>query len=139
MATIPGAIIASQNLSTLAVFGGDKPLCEGPRVLPILGISFANIERYELDYTNQMATGRISMVQSVWIDASNLGNGPGPIMVLFVGIGQRILANPRTQGFYPVMAAVPFRVVIECHAGGLADIIFANYVIPPAVWASQAI
>jgi hypothetical protein len=137
-ASIPFQQIQAQRLSTLAVYGGGKPLCEGPRILPVTSLSFATIQRYELDYSNQMKVGRMSMIQSAYIDASNLGSGPGGLMVEF-STGQYIQASPQTQGFYPVLVQDPFRVVFQCGAGGLATIIFANYMIPPCVWHSTLV
>jgi hypothetical protein len=130
--------IVAHNLSTLAVYGGGKPLCEGPRILPVTSLSFETIQRYELDYSNQMKVGRMSMIQSCYIDASNLGSGPGGLMVEFT-TGMYIQASPQTQGFYPCLVQDPFRVVIQCGAGGLATIIFANFMIPPCVWHSTLV
>ena len=132
---IPGSVIYAQNLSVLAVYGDDRPLCEGHRILPLINLDFSANNLYSLDFSNQMRIGRMSMVQTVFIDTSSLGPGPGPVSVQFT-TGQVILANPRTQGFYPVMAQEPFRVVMESMAGGTATIIFANYVIYPTIWPS---
>lgn len=137
--TIPFQQINAANLSTLAVFSGsEKPLCEGPRILPITGLNFATVQRYALDFSNQMKVGRMSMVQSAYIDASNIGSGPGGLM-LEMSTGQYIFAAAQTQGFYPVLIQDPFRIVIQCAAGGLATVIFTNFMVPPCVWHSELI
>jgi hypothetical protein len=104
-----------------------------------MNLSFATIERYELDYSNQMKVGRMSMVQSAFIDASNLGSGPGGLLVEFPTTGQHIFAGRETQGYYPCLASDPLKVVFECHAGGLATIIFCNFMVPPVVWHSDLV
>ena len=140
LSTITFAYLNALNLSTLPVYSGtEKPLCEGPRILPVLNLSFATIQRYELDYSNQMKTGRMSLVQSAYIDASNIGGGPGGLLIEFPNTGQHIFAHGATQGYYPCLASDPLRVVFECHAGGLATIIFCNFMVPPIVWQSDLV
>lgn len=140
MGAITFANLNAQNMSTLPVFAGsEKPLCEGPKILPILNLSFATIERYLLDFSNQMKVGRMSLVQSAFIDASDLGNNPGGLLVEFQGTGQHIFAASQTQGYYPVLASDPLRVVFECHAGGEATIILCNFMMPPCVWHSELV
>lgn len=134
--TIPGALLNPANYSVLPVYlGSEKPLCEGPKILPIIDLQFAQIERYFLDYTNQMKAGRMSLIQMVYLDCSNLGNGPGGLM-FETSTGQRIWSKAGTQGYYPILA-MDGRVTVECHAGGEATIILMNFLVPPIVWTSE--
>lgn len=125
--------INALNLSTLAVYGGDRPLCEGPRILPLLNIDFTQAALYSLDYSNQMKTGRMSMVQSVFIDNSQ--NDASAVVML--STGQQIIAKGRTQGFYSCLAQEPFKVSFESQGGAKVSFIFCNFSIQPAQWATQ--
>jgi hypothetical protein len=125
--------INSANLSTLAVYGGDRPLCEGPRILPILNIDFSTVTTYSLDYSNQMKMGRMSMIQTVYIDNSQ-NDGAATVML---STGQQITAKGRTQGFYNCLAQEPFKVSFESTGGARVSFIFLNFSIQPAQWATQ--
>lgn len=128
-----GAAINAINLTTFSVYGGDKPLCEGPRILPILNIDFGANSIYSLDYSNQMKVGRMSMIQTCYIDNSQ--NDASVTIALTTG--QRITAKGRTQGFYSALAQEPFKVSFESDGGALVTIIFLNYAVQPAQWLTQ--
>lgn len=129
-----GAIpINATNLSTLAVYGGDKPLCEGPRILPLLNLDFGQSDNYSLDYSNQMKQGRMSMIQTVYIDNSQ--NDAAATVILTTG--QQITAKGRTQGYYNCLVQDPFRATFSSPGGALVSFIFLNFQIQPAQWLTQ--
>ena len=131
---MPGGVsINALSLPTLAVFGGDKPLCEGPRILPILNIDFGANNIYTLDYSNQMKTGRLSMIQTVYIDNSQ----NDAAVTVTMTTGQRVTAKGRTQGFYSALAQDPFRVTMESDGGAMVSVIFLNFPVQPAQWLCQ--
>lgn len=131
---MPGGVsINAQALATLAVYGGDKPLCEGPRILPILNIDFGANSIYSLDYSNQMKTGRLSMIQTVYVDNSQ----NDAAVTVMLTTGQRITAKGRTQGYYSALAQEPFKVSFESDGGGMVSIIFLNFAVQPAQWLCQ--
>ena len=126
---MPGGVsINAQGLSTLSVYGGDKPMCEGPRILPILNIDFGLSSVYSLDYSNQMKTGRMSMVQTVFIDNSQ---NDAPVTVMLT-TGQRVTAKGRTQGYYSALAQDPFKASFESDGGAIVSIFFLNFPVQPA-------
>lgn len=129
-----GAIpINASNLSTLAVYGSDRPLCEGPRILPILNIDFGTNPVYSLDYSNQMKQGRMSMVQTVFIDNSQ----NDAAVTVTMSTGQQIVAKGRTQGYYSCLVQDPFRVAFESPGGAKVSFIFLNFQLQPAQWLTQ--
>lgn len=128
-----GVPINALALATLSVYGGDRPMCEGPRILPILNIDFSLNPIYSLDYSNQMRVGRMSMIQTVYVDNSQ--NDAQVTVTLTTG--QRITAKGRTQGFYSALAQEPFRVAFESDGGALVSFIFMNFPIQPAQWLTQ--
>jgi hypothetical protein len=128
-----GVAINALQLSTLAVYGGDRPLCEGPRILPVLNVDFGVSNIYSLDYSNQMKTGRLSMIQTLYIDNSQ-NDAPATVTLT---TGQRVTAKGRTQGFYSALAQEPFKVVFESDGGAKASFIFMNFAIQPAQWLTQ--
>lgn len=131
---MPGSVaINALNLSTLAVYGGDKPLCEGPRILPLLNVDFSANPSYSLDYSNQMRVGRMSMVQTVYIDASNSDAS----VTVSISTGQQITAKGRTQGFYSCLAQEPFKASFQSDGGARVSFIFLNFQLQPAQWATQ--
>lgn len=129
-----GAIpINATNLSTLAVYGGDKPLCEGPRILPILNLDFGQSDFYSLDYSNQMKQGRMSMVQTVFIDNSQ----NDAAVTVMMTTGQQIVVKGRTQGYYNCLVQDPFKVSFGSPGGARVSIIFCNFQVQPAQWLTQ--
>ena len=125
--------INAVHLSTLAVYGGDKPICEGPRILPLLNIDFSQTNLYSLDYSNQMKVGRMSMVQCVFVDASNSDAS----VTVQLSTGQQIVVKGRTQGFYSCLAQEPFKCNFMSEGGAKISFIFLNFPVPPAQWATQ--
>lgn len=125
--------INATNLSTLAVYGGDKPLCEGPRILPILNIDFGVNPVYSLDYSNQMKVGRMSMVQTVFVDNSQ---NDAAVNVM-LSTGQQIVVKGRTQGYYNCLVQDPFKCSFSSPGGAKVSFIFLNFQIQPAQWLCQ--
>ena len=121
------------HLSTLAVYGGDKPICEGPRILPLLNVDFGQTNLYSLDYSNQMKIGRMSMVQTVFVDASQSDSS----VMVQLSTGQQIVVKGRTQGFYSCLAQEPFKCNFQSDGGAKVSFIFLNFTVAPAQWATQ--
>lgn len=75
---------------------------EGPKGVPILLDFSESTSEYDLDMTIPQQQGRISMVQTIYIDASASTNG---MTVICQGTNQKVTVKGKTQGYYPV--AVP--------------------------------
>lgn len=75
---------------------------EGPKGIPILLDFTGAVTEYDLDMTIPQQQNRISMVQTVYIDASASTAG---MTIVVQGTNQRVTVKGKTQGYYPV--AVP--------------------------------
>jgi hypothetical protein len=120
-------------LSSIAVYGAQIPR-EGPKAVSV-PLNFVTNDQYTLDYGNEQYLGRLSMVQTIFVDASNVDV---PVQVQVSGTNQVIIARGRTQGYYAVCAANPFRATFTCAGGGApVQIQLLNYPVTSAQWPSQ--
>lgn len=134
MASPTPVAINALNLSTPSVYGGDeRSLCEGPRIVPVLNVDFSVATTYTLDYSNQMKAGRISRIQTVFVDASAITGSVAVVMTT----GQQIVVKGGTQGYFYCLAQEPFKVSMTSASTGKASFIFCNFTIEPAQWSSQ--
>lgn len=103
---------------------------EGPRSIPLL-LDFTAFATYELDAELLQARGFLSMVQSLFVDAS----GGKDIVVTINGTGQVIIAKKDTQGYYSVLVPNPVRMTFTS-TGGVAGvrIFLINVPVPGVVW-----
>lgn len=104
---------------------------EGPRTVPIT-LDFTAFDTYRIDLTQLQRQGKFTVLQTVFIDASNC-----PVLVT-VQDGttlQPVVAQPNTQGFYPIMAGSPTVLTVSCPGGPAGLKIFLiNVPVAPAVW-----
>jgi hypothetical protein len=110
---------------------------EGPKAIP-MRFNFAATEQWNVDMTNQQQQAYISMIQSMYIDASAATDDTS---VTFPVSGQVVIAKAGTQGYYSVLCANPPRFNVANGSGdgtsGDLVIIFAlNVPISGVVWSA---
>ena len=128
-----GAPISPTSLATVVTPNQLVP-AEGPKVMPIL-LNFTNSTAFQLDLTLQEQQAYISMVQTVYIDASA---ATAEITLTIPGTGQVIKAKAGTQGYYPVLAPVPTRLEFSepTATGDLIPVFLINVPIAGVQWST---
>lgn len=111
----------------------DLPEKEGPRTIPLI-LDFTTHDSYIIDISQLEQTGKMSMVQTVYIDLSGTDLA---LLITVRGTGQQIKAKGRTQGFYPVLAPNPTSLTATQPAGAAIPIQLINVPIVGTVWATQ--
>ena len=82
----------------------------------------------QVDLTPQQSSGRISAIQSVYVDNSaNSGT-----FTLTTSTGQNIVCPPQSQGMFPCL--VTSSPVFTAAGSGTVSVIFLNVPMPAAVW-----
>jgi hypothetical protein len=106
---------------------------EGPKAIPLL-LDFTQAGEYDVDLTTQQQQGRISMVQSIYIDLSVSSNDVEVTMPIS---GQLIHAKAGTQGYYPVLCPNPPRLNFTSSTSGasVVPVFLMNTPILGIVWA----
>lgn len=105
---------------------------EGPKAIPLL-LDFTVAAQYNLDLTTQQQQGRISMIQSLFIDLSAANND---LTVTFPIGGQVIVAKSGTQGYYSVLCPNPPRIyfAMATSGGTLVPIFCINVPVAGVTW-----
>ena len=124
--------IQSTNLSDLQVSAQEIP-SEGPRAVPII-LDFSVQASYTIDLTQQQVQTRLSMVQTIYIDLADTDN---KITVLVENSLHRVKAKGRTEGFYPLLAPSPTRLVISSSGTDMVTVHLINVPIAGVVWPTQ--
>lgn len=107
---------------------------EGPKAIPILLDFSGAVTEYDLDMTIPREQNRISMVQTIYIDASLSTNG---LTLICEGTNQRITVKGKTQGYYPI--AVPNEPKLQFFgtaSDAIIPIILFNTPIAGVQWAT---
>jgi hypothetical protein len=108
---------------------------DGPKAIPLLLDFTATtaIDEYDVDLTNQQQQGRISMIQSLYIDLSGATND---LTVTNPISGQVIKAKAGTQGYYSVLCPNPPRLNFTSSTSGgtLVPVFLLNVPVSGVVW-----
>jgi hypothetical protein len=95
-------------------------------------LDFTTYANLNIDLQRQQSHGRMEFVQSVYIDNSN---NQSTLTLKFLGTGQVIVAQPLTQGDYPVKVGTGIiRFSAVATAGQVIPIIFSNMPAQGVVW-----
>lgn len=92
---------------------------------------FSLAASFEGDLFIASGEGKLQFVQGVYID--NMDNASS-FTLTFPATGQRIVAQPYTQGTYPVMAITPTRYSVRSAGNVVVTCLFQNYPTPYFVW-----
>ncbi len=103
---------------------------EGPKsVSTVLDFTAAN--DITVDFTLAGQEGKISAIQSVWVDNST---NPGPLTLTVVGTGQNIVFPAASCGALPIISATRPRIVCHCDATAIVRVVWLNVPLPVGVW-----
>ena len=129
--------IDQKSLAFLSVKVADIPE-EGPIAIPV-PISFANSTDFDLDISQQVNQGRISLVQSIFVDNSandnpiNIGVGQSPSSSAL----QTIVVPSQSQGYFQVFSPNPAKFHFNSQTTGSILVILSNSPIASAVWQAK--
>ncbi len=107
---------------------------EGPKSIPV-ALDFSAQGAYDVDLQIQMATAKIQLIQTVFVD-NRSGTTP---LTISVNQSREVLSiPPRSQGYLPILAPSPFRALISCAdtSNSNALVYFCNFPVPAAVWSA---
>jgi len=96
-------------------------------------LDFTAKDFYSLDYSQQGALGKFSMVQTLFIDTSTSAVN---LTVDCPTSQQTLKIKAGTQGYYPILCPNPIRLIFTC-VGGPADVKveLLNFPVPHGQWA----
>lgn len=104
---------------------------EGPKMVPV-PTDFTLNDSYEVDLSNFVQMGRISMVQSIYVD-----NADGAVAItILVELGsQRLIVPAGEQAYLPILVPNPIKLTISSPGGASSAVVFLiNFPIPPELW-----
>ena|SRR5271170_6444497 len=126
-----GSSIVSQQGLQFALPQNQQVPDEGPKAIPLL-LNFANAAQFTLDLTNLEQRAFISMIQTLYIDASQTDD---PTTITIEGTNQVVIAAAKTQGYYPVLCPNPPRFKFANASGSdIINIFLVNAPISGVVW-----
>jgi hypothetical protein len=134
IATVPLASLAVDKSPVLAIANGIVP---DEALAVSINLQFTSTSQaFIIDLTESARKFNEIPIQGAFIDCSGTGALNVTLQIPFTG--QSIVAKAGTQGYYPVLASMPVRViVIISGAPGTTvsvPLILYNTVIEPAVW-----
>lgn len=110
---------------------------EGPKCIP-LGFSFVTAASFDVNLTNFMDRGKISIIQGAYIDNST---NPNAVTITVATTQQNITVKAYSQMYVPVFGVQPFNCVVSStiNASGVTYIDFYNVPIAPCNWDSTTL
>jgi hypothetical protein len=105
---------------------------EGPKSIPLYLDFSGGIGEYVIDMLYAIEQKFVSMIQTIFIDMSNATTN---LTITIRGTGQKIVAKPNTQGYYPVLVPNPPNFTFDKNAN--TEQIYINLInvaIPGVVW-----
>ncbi len=106
---------------------------EGPKSVPVnfqFNIDGANTI-YDVDFRDLVESGKITVVQTVFIDNSA---GGSEVIVTVQGSNQQIKCPANSQGYFPVLSAKIARFAVTTAGSANVPAQFINVPLPTAVW-----
>ena len=123
-------LINQLNLASIPVYNAQVPE-EGPKVLP-LTFTFDQSGQAELDLSLLTNQNFISMVQSIFLDASA---ATGNVTVAVNGLPAINVKN-NTQGYYPLVAPNPAKIMFTGTGTDTISVMLLNVPVAPGQWAT---
>ena len=104
---------------------------EGPKSVPVQ-IDFSVSQSQTIDLSQLMTQSKLSLVQGLYIDNST---NDVSTSVQVLGTNQLITAPPNTQGYYPILAGIPTKLLVtSASTTALVPIYILNMPMPAVVW-----
>lgn len=108
--------------------------CEGAKTLP-LSLDLATFAEVDIDLSQLVDNAQMSMVQTLFID--NSANAAALLVIVDPnGVNQSIVANPNTQGYYPILLPNPALLQFLSQGGVVVRVQLINVPIAGVVWAA---
>jgi hypothetical protein len=108
---------------------------EGPRAIPVLLDFTGSTTVYTLDLLNVIERNFISMLQTIFVDASGTDD---QVTITMNGSNQTIVVKGRTQGYYAILAPNPARLTFTSTGSTVRIPVFLiNVAVSGVVWATQ--
>jgi hypothetical protein len=126
------SIVNLSNVNVQQIVNQQVP-DDGPKAIPLL-LDFTASAQYNLDLTNQQQQGKISMIQSIYVDLS--GNASNDLTITMPISGQVIVAKAGTQGYYSVLCPNPPRLnfAMATSGGSVVPVFLLNVPVAGVVW-----
>lgn len=104
---------------------------EGSLCIPVR-LDFTNTPEWDLDLLNFFEQGRISLIQTAFVDNSNNSN---PFTITCQASGMSLVVPPNSQGFFPLLVPNPPRFAFTTLQGsGVVTVQLLNTMIPGPIW-----
>lgn len=108
---------------------------EGPQAVSIPYDFSAGVQSYTTDMQIIKQQGKISMIQSVYIDNSNNNQ---PLVLTVSGIGQQVVVPATYQGIFPVLVTGQPVFFVTSAGSGHANIYYCNVQQAAFMWQTAA-
>jgi hypothetical protein len=97
-------------------------------------LNFGATQSYSLDFTNAQWQGKITAIQSVFVDNSGSG-AAGPLSIYCPISGQSVTVPARAQAYLPLIIPTPPQLIVTNPSGSATTLLtFLNVPMPAAVW-----
>jgi hypothetical protein len=104
---------------------------EGPKAIPLL-LNFANAGEFDLDLQNLQSRAFISMIQTVYVDASAATDD---LTIIFNSTNQNVMAKAGTQGYYSVLCPNPPKIrFLNTSGSDVIPVFLINVPVAGVVW-----
>lgn len=108
---------------------------EGPKVIPY-AFNLATAQSYEVNLQNLIQLGKISFIQTVWVDNRENDNA---IVFINSPANYTLSVPAKSQGFFPMVASNPMVLIVESPmASIIVPVNFMNVPIAPMLWSGAA-
>jgi len=107
---------------------------EGPRAVPMI-LDYSSVTEWVLDMELLQSMAFVSMIQSIYVDTSDLT--AGNLNIIIGGSGQVLKIPFDTQGYYSALVPNPVRITFQYDTPGtgeLARVQLINVPVPGASW-----
>lgn len=123
-------VIPSNNsVQANQAFNGAVP-GEGPKAIPYVFNFLAN-SGADIDLSNYKQTGRLSGIQSMFIDNSN---NAGIVTITLASTQQQIKCPANAQAYFPVIMTSNLKFNIASVTAGIVNIQVMNFAMAATVW-----
>lgn len=118
--------------ASVPIYNAQVP-AEGPKAIPFTFVfDVSGIATLDLSYLTDQ--GRISMVQTVYLDLSSANN---PVSLTHDSIQIPITVKSHTQGYYPFVCPNPIKITFAGQQNDIVKVILINTPVAPGQWATQ--
>lgn len=121
--------LGSTALLELGIHNQTTPK-DGPRAIPVR-VDFTVEQSWELDLSLQNSMAVMKNVQSFFVDNSNNAE---PLSIFVSTLQQTIIIPPLSQGYVPILATTPAKLILNTTGGVVVQFQFMNVPMPLHIW-----